>query len=162
MSSTTRTILGAALFFAVVFVAAAQQPTAQVTGLITDASGAAVPGANIEITGVNTGVTQRTTSNNSGNYVFPVVKPGQYNITAHKQGFDAMTRTGLELTVGQIARFDFALQIGGTKQTVEVSSATPPLETSSASIGQVIGTKPIEELSPAGQTFRRCLQSETG
>lgn len=162
MSSTTRTTLGAALFFAVVFLAAAQQPTAQVTGLITDASGAAVPGASIEITGVNTGVTQRTTSNNSGNYVFPVVKPGRYNITTHKEGFDAMTRTGLELTVGQIARFDFALQVGGTKQTVEVSSATPPLETSSASIGQVIGTKPIEELPLNGRNFLQLAKLSAG
>ena len=155
-------ILGVLLFFGLVFLLAGQQPTAQVTGLITDASGAAVPGAAIDITNINTGQTLGTVSNESGNYVFPVVSPGRYTMTVHKEGFDAVTRTGLELTVGQIARFDSTLRVGTSKQTIQVSSATPPLEASTASIGQVIETKPIEELPLNGRNFLQLAKLAPG
>ncbi|MGH9620986.1 MAG: carboxypeptidase-like regulatory domain-containing protein, partial [Bryobacteraceae bacterium] len=147
-----RLALAALTLFAVVPLCA-QQPTAQVTGIITDASGAVVPGATITVTNVNTGVAATTKSNNSGNYLFPVVQPGMYNIGVQKSGFDQITRTGIELVVSQIARFDFTLRVGAAKQTIEVSAATPPLETQTASLGQVVNTKSIEDLPLNGRNF---------
>ncbi len=152
----------AALIFSLVFPLCAQQPTAQVTGLVMDATNAAVPGAAIEITNVNTGVSERTTSNTSGNYLFPVLNPGTYNITVSKAGFDQVTRTHIELVISQVARFDFTLQVGSTKQTIEVSAATPPLETSTASLGQIIDTKPIEDLPLNGRNFLQLAKLATG
>jgi hypothetical protein len=153
-------------FLAVLLCAAmvvrAQLPTAQVTGLITDSSGAAVPGATITITNVNTGVSASTTSNESGNYLFPVLNPGRYTITVQKPGFDQITRTGIELVVSQVARFDFTLQVGTTRQTIVVSAATPPLETATASLGQVIDTKPIEDLPLNGRNFLQLAKLAAG
>jgi len=110
----------------------AQQPTAQLTGLITDATNAAVPGASIEVTNVNTGAVRTTASNESGNYVFPVLNPGKYNMAVKKTGFDEITRTGVELSVSQVARFDFKLQVGSSTVSIQVSAAAPALETSTA------------------------------
>jgi hypothetical protein len=139
-----------------------QQPTAQVTGLITDSSGAAVPGAMITIANTQAGTQRQTTSNGAGNYIFPVVSPGFYTLSVAKAGFDQMTRQGIELTVSQVARFDFTLQLGSTKQSVQVSAATPALDTSTASLGQVIDTKPIADLPLNGRNFLQLAKLSIG
>ena len=139
-----------------------QQPTAQLTGLITDATNAAVPGASIEVTNVNTGVARTTTSNDSGNYVFPVLNPGTYNLVVKKTGFDEVTRTGLELSVSQVARFDFKLQVGSSTVSIQVSAAASALETSTASLGQVIGSKPIADLPLNGRNYLQLAKLATG
>src|SRR6185437_12194965 len=139
-----------------------QQPTAQLTGLITDATNAAVPGASIEVTNVNTGVARTTTSNESGNYVFPVLNPGTYNLVVKKTGFDEVTRTGLELSVSQVARFDFKLQVGSSTVSIQVSAAASALETSTASLGQVIGSKPIADLPLNGRNYLQLAKLTTG
>ena len=90
----------------------AQQPTADVTGLVSDISGAAVPGADIQISNVDTGLHWETVSNESGNYVFTALPPGKYRLNIKKQGFEAATRSDFELTVGQRARLDFQLKVG--------------------------------------------------
>lgn len=147
---------------ALVIPSAAQQPTSQVSGIISDSSGAPMPGTQIQITNVDTGITQTTTANDAGEYLFPVLNPGHYSLTARKQGFAEETRTGIELVVSQVARFDFTLHPGSTRQTVEVSAATPPLDTSTASLGQVIDTKPIEELPLNGRNFLQLARLSTG
>lgn len=140
----------------------AQQPTAQITGLITDATNAAVPGATIDAVNTATGVSLHTTSNDSGNYLFPVLNPGTYNVTVNKPGFGPITREGIELVVSEVARMDFTLQVGSTKQITEVSAATPPLESSNASVGQVIDTKPIEDLPLNGRNFLQLARLSIG
>jgi Carboxypeptidase regulatory-like domain/TonB dependent receptor len=139
-----------------------QQATAQITGLVTDASNAGVPGATITITNVDTGVSSTTTSNESGNYVFPVLNPGKYNIVVSKTGFDEVTRSGIELSVSQVARFDFALQVGSSKVSIQVNAAAPPLETSTASLGQVIASKSIVDLPLNGRNFLQLAKLTTG
>lgn len=112
--------------------AVAQQPTAEITGLITDESGATVPAASLDVANTDTGIHWRATSNESGNYVFSILPPGHYSITVAKQGFDKTTRSGIELTVGQVARLDFKLRVGSTTETVEVRGAAPLLESDTA------------------------------
>ncbi len=151
-------ILAAALSLA----ALAQQPTADVTGIISDASGAAVAGADIQISNINTGLRWETTSNSSGNYVFTTLPPGQYRISIKKQGFETTTRSGFELTVGQRARLDFPLKVGSVLETVEVSGSAPLLESESSSMGQVITTKPINDLPLNGRNFLQLAKLSMG
>ncbi len=139
-----------------------QQPTAQITGIITDASGAVVDGASVEVSNLTTGVSQKTVSNASGNYLFPVLNPGTYNLTVEKPGFETVTRTGIELTVSQVARFDFALQVGATKQSIVVNATAPPLDASTAAIGQLVDTKQIEGLPLNGRNFLQLAQLSIG
>jgi hypothetical protein len=154
--------LSAAALFLLASAVWGQQPTAQLTGLITDVTNAAIPGASIDVTNVNTGITRSTTSNNSGNYVFPVLDPGSYTIVVKKTGFDEVTRSGIELSVSQVARFDFKLQVGTSTVSIDVSAAAPVLETSTASLGQVIGPKPIRDLPLNGRNFLQLARLTTG
>ena len=79
-----------------------QLPTAQVTGLITDSSGAAVPSAQVELLNLSTGLRSTTTTNSDGNYVFPVVQPATWNLGVNedgKYGLYWMQATGVDLAV---------------------------------------------------------------
>ena len=77
----------------------AQQPTAQITGIITDASGAVIPEARIVAANINTGVEAVTQSTESGNYVFPNLPVGTYKISVQKQGFSTVERRDIALAV---------------------------------------------------------------
>jgi hypothetical protein len=139
-----------------------QLPTAQVTGLITDSSGAAVPAAQVELLNVATGLRSTTNTNSDGNYVFPVVRPATYQVTVSKQGFGTVTRNGVELAVSQVARLDFQLAVGSATQTIDVNAAAPVLESSTASLGQVIGTQQVEDLPLNGRNFLNLARLSTG
>ncbi|MDQ2946386.1 MAG: carboxypeptidase-like regulatory domain-containing protein, partial [Acidobacteriota bacterium] len=140
----------------------AQQPTADVTGLISDTSGAAVPGAAIEIVNIDTGLHWDSVSNDSGNYVFTSLPPGNYRISIKKEGFEAASRSAFELTVGQRARLDFQLKVGNVSDTVEVTGSAPLLESETSSMGQTITTKPINDLPLNGRNFLQLAKLSMG
>jgi hypothetical protein len=140
----------------------AQQPTGDVTGLVSDSSGAAVPGATIEIVNIDTGLHWDSTSNESGNYVFTSLPPGNYRISVKKQGFEAAARSAFELTVGQRARLDFQLKVGNVSETVEVTGSAPMLESETSSMGQTITTKPINDLPLNGRNFLQLAKLSMG
>ena len=139
-----------------------QTPTAQMTGLITDASGAVVPGAKIDVTEVNTGLHSDAVSNASGNYVVSNLKPGDYKIEIEKQGFTKQTQEGINLVVSQVARLDFTLNVGSTTETVEITGHAPVLETSTASIGQIIESKAVSDLPLNGRNFLQLSKLSAG
>ena len=139
-----------------------QQPTAEVTGLISDTSGAAVPGAEIDVTNLATGLQSTAVTNYSGNYVFSILQPGSYRITVKKQGFETTQRDNIDLSVGQVARLDFKLTVGSRTQIVEVTGAAPLLESATASMGQVIATKPINDLPLNGRNFLQLAKLTVG
>ena len=142
--------------------AAAQLPTAKVTGLVTDSTGAAVNGADVEAQNRATGIVLKTVTNDSGDYTFPVLTPGVYSVAVRKTGFESINRTGIELVVSQIARIDFQLKVGSTQQTVEVKAAVPLLDNATASLGQVIDTKAVAELPLNGRNFLQLAKLSTG
>ena len=142
--------------------AVAQLPTAKVTGLVTDSTGAAVNGADVEAQNTATGIVLKTVTNDSGDYTFPVLTPGVYSVAVRKTGFESINRTGIELVVSQIARIDFQLKVGSTQQTVEVKAAVPLLDNATASLGQVIDTKAVAELPLNGRNFLQLAKLSTG
>lgn len=142
--------------------AAAQLPTAKVTGLVTDSTGAAVNAADVEAQNTATGIVLKTVTNDSGDYTFPVLTPGVYSVAVRKTGFESINRTGIELVVSQIARIDFQLKVGSTQQTVEVKAAVPLLDNATASLGQVIDTKAVAELPLNGRNFLQLAKLSTG
>src|SRR5712692_5052444 len=138
--------LGAVLvLFAACAVTAFAQITAGLTGTVTDASGAVIPGAKVRVTRVDTGTQREGMSNDSGRYEFPTLPPGNYNITVQKEGFKQVAQEGVRLEVNQVARIDFALQLGAVAETVEVKAAAPLLESSTSAVGQVIETKAVSD-----------------
>jgi Carboxypeptidase regulatory-like domain/TonB dependent receptor len=133
------------------------QTVGQITGVVTDPSGSIVVGATVTITNSQTNVSRPTTTNNAGNYAFPALQPGVYNVKAEMHGFQREVREGVELQVEQIARIDFHLQIGAVTETVEVRGGAPLLNTESATVGTVIDNKRIVELPLNGRSFTQLI-----
>ena len=122
------------------------QSSANLYGTVTDAGGAAIPSAKVKVTDVATGVVTNTASDSSGNYSFPSLAPAAYTVTVDAPGFKTEELRGITLTVNQNAREDVHLQVGSVDSTVEVTTAAPLVDTSSASVGTVIDQREVVDL----------------
>src|SRR5260370_27216915 len=129
------------------------QTFGEITGVVTDPSGGIVATATVTITNPQTNFTRQAATNNSGNYAFPALLPGVYNVRAEMQGFQAEIRNGVELQVQQVARIDFQLRVGSLAETLEVSGGAPLLTTENATVGTVIDNRRIVELPLNGRNF---------
>ncbi|MEO8028368.1 MAG: carboxypeptidase-like regulatory domain-containing protein, partial [Bryobacteraceae bacterium] len=122
-------------FFLMAANAFGQGGNATITGTVVDASDAIVAGAQIRVTNVQTGVVKATRVTNSGLYVVPDVIPGTYNVEISADGFQAKRFTDVRLAVGQQAKIDVKLEVGSSKQVVDVvGTEVPLLQTVEASV----------------------------
>jgi outer membrane receptor protein involved in Fe transport len=126
--------------------AAAQLTTATITGTITDASGAAVPGVAVTITNSSTGLSRTVVTNDHGRYEAPSLPGGPYELTAVMQGFGSVIRRGIQLTVGQNAVIDVTLPLATVQQEIVVTGGAPLIETTSATVSNLISAKSVEDL----------------
>jgi hypothetical protein len=117
-----------------------------VLGAVTDSSGAAVVGAKVTLTEANTNVSHTGQSNESGNFVFPDLPPGNYSVTVEMTGFKKEQRRDVALLVNTTQRVDIQLQPGNITETIEVTGAAPQLQTDSADTGRKIDTMVVSEL----------------
>jgi len=124
----------------------AQAVNGTILGTVTDSSGGSVPNTKITLTETNTGVNRTTTTNESGNYIFPDVPPGLYSVTAELTGFKKITRPGIELQINTSPRVDLTLQPGNVTEVIEVSAQAAILQTETASTGSQIATVQTENL----------------
>ena len=141
----------AALFFAVVTSSVAQTSRGTVTGIVTDASGAAVVNATALLKNTATGVTRDTTSNASGVYRFDAVDSGPYTVNLKSAGFRTAQSDTFSVTANQLSSIDIKLEVGETTSTVEVSAEATVLQTESPVRGGNIEPKRITELPFAGR-----------
>src|SRR5437868_15369497 len=116
--------------------ALAQTGSTEITGLVTDVTGAAVPGANITITRVATKESRTAVTDNAGEYVFSLIEIGEYTVRCEKQGFKSRTVTGLVLQTAQKLRADLSLELGSIAESVEVRANAVTLKTEDATVGQ--------------------------
>src|SRR5271170_4258015 len=135
----------------------AQLSTASLSGAVRDASGAVVPSAKIVLRNVATNVEKTTTSNGVGAYLFVDITPGSYTLQASAPSFSVDQVAEFVLTVGQAATIDFALTAGSQTTVVTVQGTQAQLETSSANLGSVIGTKQVNDLPLNGRDFTQLL-----
>ena len=124
----------------------AQSSNGQITGLVTDSSGAAVEGASISATNNATGVAYNTTSNGSGVYVLPQLVPGPYKVSLTKQGFATVERPELIVRTGDHLSVDFNLRLATTKEVVTVTESAPLMQSDQSSSSTVLDNKMITEL----------------
>ncbi len=132
-------------------VAFGQRDLGTITGIVTDASGAAVPNATITVLENATGVTHSTQTNDSGNYSIPTLLPGTYTVTIEAAGFQKAQQKNVIVNPGQPTGADIALQVGNATQTVEVTAAAPLLQTESPEIGANLNAAQVTELPLGGQ-----------
>jgi len=129
----------------------AQVSSAQITGIVTDSTGAAVPHANALIVSQDTGVSRQVQTNQSGEFIAPALDPGHYRITIESPGFETFVTDGVALTIGQKASLSFSLTVGGAKQSVTVTGGAELINTTSGEISEVINQRSITELPLNGR-----------
>ena len=132
-----------------------------ITGTVTDPSGAVVAGANITVTNAATNVARQVQTNATGNYTAPFLVPGNYTVRAELQGFRAATRTEVDLQVGAVARIDFTMEVGGISEAVVVKADSALLASESTALGTVVENKRIVELPLNGRNYLQLLSLST-
>src|SRR5262245_11578836 len=140
----------------------AQTATSTISGAITDATGAVVPGAKVTAKNEATGVVYSSITTSTGNYSFASLTPGNYTITVQQTGFRSYTSTNNVLTVGAPLVVDVVLTVGATTESVQVESSYERLDTSGATISDVLVTKQIQDLPLNGRNPLALLTLEPG
>jgi hypothetical protein len=123
----------------------AQLNTASLTGVVKDASDAAVAGAKVTVTETATNVLRSTTTDSTGNYFFPVLAVGHYQVTVAAPGFKEGT-VSVTLETGQKGRQDFKMEVGSIQTQVEVQSTVSQLSPQDASLGSVVDSVQVSRL----------------
>ena len=141
----SRFFLCAALLLATALMMWAQMETGQVTGTVTDPTGAVVANAAVKATNALTGTARSTTSNNAGVYVLPNLEPGTYDVSVTATGF-SIVKQRVVLSVGGKIGADIKLAVGTTATTVEVSATAVQVNTETQSISNLIDNTAVTEL----------------
>lgn len=131
----------------------AQVPTAVLTGVVKDATGALVPNVKVAAINTSTNLGRDAVTDESGTFRIAALNPGPYRVEAEAAGFKKATVTGLILEVGQQARVDVDLQVGDVTQTMEVAGRTSLVNTESNLIGGVINQSRVLSLPLNGRNF---------
>ena len=143
--------------------AIAQQSTnAQITGIVTDSTGASVPGSSIKATNTATNVEYPTVSNEAGVYVLPQMVPGPYKITVSKEGFQTLVRSEITLRIGDRATINFELKPGEIQTTVDVTATAEILTTDDATYSTTLDNAMITALPQLSREHFRPDKRDAG
>ncbi|MEP6923327.1 MAG: carboxypeptidase-like regulatory domain-containing protein, partial [Pyrinomonadaceae bacterium] len=126
--------------------AQSQALNGQIEGVVTDASGGAVPNVAITIRNIETGAERQVTSDASGVYRAPLLPLGTYRVTAEVSNFKRLVREGITLTTGQTATVDLSLEAGGVSETVTVTSDSPIADAAKIDVGRVMNAREVQNL----------------
>src|SRR5687767_3337067 len=129
----------------------AQTGAASLTGIVTDQSGAAVPGATVTATNQATNVAYTVLSNEAGNYTITSLPVGSYVVKAELASFKTAATKPIQAEAMQVVRIDFKLELGSVEETVEVSGESPVLQTENATVGEVISGTTLQALPLNGR-----------
>jgi hypothetical protein len=139
-----------------------QTSTSQISGTVRDNSGAVVPGASVTITNEQTGVNYRQQTTAAGFYSFPALPVGFYSVNVEAKGFKTAVLTRNELVVNTPLTVDMALEVGQVNEVVSVEAKSELLQTSNATVGNVVTTKEATELPLNGRNPLTLLVLEPG
>ena len=123
-----------------------QEDTGSIAGVVKDPSGAVIEGASVSARNTATSVETKTIADGQGHYLFPSLAPGVYNLSTTHNGFSDSVISGINLNVNQHATVDMVLHVGSTAQTVTVQGSSPLVDTTSASLGTLVGGEAIVAL----------------
>lgn len=123
--------------------AAAQMNIASLTGIVTDPTGATIPGARVVVTALGTGIAQTTETNEAGVFLVPSLNPGAYRVEVTASGFKPKSVEAVRVSTGERARIDIALVVGEVTDQIEVIASAPLLQSETAEISKGIDTKEV-------------------
>src|SRR5438128_7751553 len=141
----------ATLFLALLLASPALAQTGQINGVITDNTGAIVPGATVKAVEVATGRSRDTVTGIDGRYTFTALRPTTYDITVELTGFRTSERKGVLLQANENLTVSFAIEIGAIAESVTVSGQSPTVDVTSSTIAEVVDSKRIVELPLNGR-----------
>ena len=157
-------VLSGAVAFSPLFqpLAVAQSTTSgDIAGVITDTSGAAIPNATITIVSKTTAATKSLTSSGSGAYRASLLQPGSYTVRVEAAGFDPVI-TDVDVAAGGTASANLKLTVGTNKQTIEVTSAAPLLQTENADVSTSFSMEQTQNLPNPGNDITFYAQTVPG
>lgn len=143
-------------------VMAGAQENAEIIGVVTDASGAAIPNATVTITHVATGTVHTTRSGSTGLFSFPALQVGVYNLTATGTGFKTFQKSGLVLNTAQTLRADVTLEVGAANQTVTVEANALQVQTDTNEVSTVVTGEQVLQLATNGRNMMSLTTLGTG
>jgi outer membrane receptor protein involved in Fe transport len=162
--STLRSILARTLLsvFAITELAYAQTSTGSVQGSVTDQTGALVPGASVALTNQDTGASQNTRTSTAGTYSFPVVGVGGYTLSVSQPGFKAYKQSEFHVEAASPVTINVSLAMGQSTEHVTVSETPPGINTVTASEGNTVTGKQMNELPLTNRQFTQLVLLEPG
>lgn len=155
-------LLTICLLILVAALAPGQEFRALISGVVTDPSGAAIPGAKVTATNMATNVRSTTNTGENGTYALPQLPTGRYELTVEATGFRPFTRRGITLNVGDKANVAIAMEIGTLAESVTVTAELTGIERNESVMGQLMNNRMVSELPLNGRQTYMLLQLSSG
>ncbi len=140
----------------------AQVTGATLSGVVTDASGATVTGAQVAARNLATSVSREGTTDPSGSYTLPNLPPGDYEVKVTAQGFSTAVQSNMTLAVGAQQTLNFSLKVGETSTTVQVTEAAPQVELTSSTLTGQVESETVRELPLNGRDWTSLATLQPG
>ena len=134
----------------------------RISGMVSDPSGAFLASATVTLSNVGNGTKQTTTTNDQGQYSFPVVSVGKYELEISSPGFQPYKKTGVVIDVNSALQIDATLQVEQSTQTVEVSDSVVTIQMSDTEIGETISSQHVAEVPLNGRSYTDLLATQAG
>jgi Carboxypeptidase regulatory-like domain len=158
----TRTLTLLLAVFLCALSCVAQTSTSQISGTVRDSSGAIIPAASVTLTNEATGVVQRQSTTEAGVYAFPAIPVGSYTLRVEATGFKTLTKSGNLVQVNTPLAVDVTLEVGASTESIEVAASAETLQTTSATLGNVVEQKAVVNLPLNGRNPLNLLMYEPG
>jgi hypothetical protein len=142
--------------------ACAQVAGATLSGTISDASGAIIPGAMVSIRDTATGIVRTVSSDEAGLYTAPNLRPSIHDVTVSIPGFSTRVQSGITLTVGAQQVLDFVMQVGQTAEAVEVTGEAPLVQLATATLSATVDSNTVRELPLNGRDWTALATLQPG
>ncbi len=166
LSVSKRALLYLAIALAISFATSgrlwAQAQAATITGTATDSSGAALVGAAIKATNLETNVSQSTTTDSQGRFTIPQLSVGTYSVEASLSGFQTLVHSGVILSVGGTAVVDFSLPVGNVSQTISVEGNVSRVQTTTSELSTLVSPQQMRNLPLNGRNFEQLIALAPG
>jgi Carboxypeptidase regulatory-like domain/TonB dependent receptor len=144
------------------YLASAQVTTGTISGVVQDASGAALVGASVTIKNLDTGAVRTVATDNGGRYNAPDLPLGNYEVEAQQPGFQTEARIGINLTVGREAVVDLSLKVGQISERVLVTGEAPVVETTTSALSSLVDERTIRDLPLNGRSYDQLALFQPG